>query len=336
MPIADELIAETHMLRVFIYGPAKMRKTWWALNAAEAGFRVLMFSGERGHGIVQRLSPEARKRVYIIDAHDGALDGFFATSLVTAFRTGDFGIHEKKRLVATPARGGFTRIDMREFGAVDVVVIDSYTAFAESLARRYAFENNIDLADASKPQWEGYRYCGMLASWFLTQLEAVLHCHYVVVGHQTQYEKYEKDPNDPKKQGPLEFSRQQPISTSNPHAMSISGKFDHVLHFGANNPQKVIIDTLGDADHDAGSRALPNGRYTWEELTFAELARRDGCTMPTEPTPPYEFIELEDRLSKMGKKEAPTSENPAPIVPQAAAPATIAASPARPSFLKRK
>lgn len=345
MPTANKLIAEAHRIRALIYGPGKTRKTWWALAAAEAGFRVLMFSGENGHGIVQRLSPEARERVYIIDCADGPMDGFFSVLMAVAFKRGQFAIDETTRRIADRQLPGTTWIDMTAFRNETVVVVDTWTALVQSLVRRFSFENSIDLSDANRVEWDGYRYCGMLATWILDQLRAALHCHYVVIGHATQYEKYKKSPNDPKKQGPLEFSRRQPVSTSNPHGMTISGKFDHVLYFSNSSPKNTWIDTLGDVDHDAGSRALANDRYKWEDLSFATLAQADGMTLPSPAAQPFDFPTTENRVAALGSQSpasaaSSTSASAQPVIqPVNAAPITARARPlaqTRPSLLLKR
>jgi hypothetical protein len=324
MPQADQLIQEKHRLRVFGYGAGKRRKTWWGLNAAEYGYRVLMFSGEQGHGIVQRLSPEARTRIYILDLHDGPQNALFAQALTLAFRTGEFYVNEETRQTSPNARAGFRHIDMRGFGTDTLVHIDTYSALVGSLVRRFAFENAIDLADAEKQEWPGYRYCGMLASHLLDQFAAVLNCHYYVVGHETQYEKYSKGPWDAAKKthkpGPLEFSRRQPVSTSNPHGMNVSREFDHVLHFSASGGN-IWIDTKGDDDNDAGSRALPNDKYLWENLNFEALAQTDGCAKPNDFAPPFEsetnFNIIPDALASVSKGQ------PEPLLQTAAAKAAV-------------
>lgn len=331
MPAAQDLIAQSHRIRAMPYGPGKMRKTWWALAAAEAGYRVLMFSGENGHGIVQRLSPAAQQRVYIIDCADGPTDGFFCTLMTVALKSGKFALNEKTRRMADRQLPDCNWFDLTQLGLETVVVIDTMSELAVSLTRRFAFENNIDLTDAKRVEWEGYRYCGAMMTWFLDQLRCVLKCHYVVVNHATQYEKYGKNPSDPMKMGPLEFSRRQPVSTSNPHGLTVSREFDHVLYFSSSNGKQVWIDTIGDAERDAGSRALPNDRYKWEDLQFANLALADGCTLPAEPAPPFDFPLIENRMAMGAQTGAPAA--PATLTTPAAPP-SIPATP-RPSLIKR-
>lgn len=280
MPSADNFVTTSLTPRIFVYGPAKSQKTWWALRAAEFGWRVLYFDFEHSGSIVKQLPADALKRIYMLEVNDGPSDAFASVFATTALRSFDFYYNEATRQVSLRPAPGMVHIDMRNFGRDTVVVFDSYTALAVSVARRYAFENGIDLADAQKPEWEGYRWCGALLTWMLTQMQ-IFPCPIIVIGHTTQYEKYKqiRDSQGKPRQGPLEWSRRQPISSSNPHGMSIAAKFEDVLYMYKQG-HMTYIETKGDQYADAGSRIVPPGRYTWDELTFAALAKMAGIEPP--------------------------------------------------------
>lgn len=71
MPTFESTQQDYNWLRIRVYGYAKLRKTWWAGTAAEAGFNVLHLSAERGgHGIFKHLSPAARKRIFVLDCSE--------------------------------------------------------------------------------------------------------------------------------------------------------------------------------------------------------------------------------------------------------------------------
>ena len=285
MPTAETALKENNRLRIFAYGPAKSKKTWWALKAAEAGYRVLMFSLERGHGIVQQISPEARERIYILDAHDGPTDGYASLFTSMALREYNFYADEARRRVSAKPMAGMEHIDMRGFGADTVIVIDTYTALAISAMRQFSYENNIDLADASKTEWEGYGFSGRMLTWMLVQMRS-LPCHVVCIGHATQYDKFKKGTRG-KPSTEIEWSRRQPISSSNPHGMTIARDWDHVLYFSIEG-RTCWIDTRGNRLEDAGSRALAPDRYNWDELTFGALASMAHVQQP-DNVAPFDF-----------------------------------------------
>lgn len=309
MPSANQFLAEDDVLRLFLYGPAKSRKTWWALKAAEAGFRVLLFDFERGASIVSQIDPKARENIFIIGAHDAPTDAYAIMFATAALKTHEFYFDEETRRVSYNKGKGLARCDMREFGRDTVVVFDSYTSLVVSAARQFAFQNAIDLSDASKQSWEGYRWCGALMTWLLTQIK-LLNCHTITIGHETQYEKFKKHPTDPNKQGPLEWSRRQPASVSNPHGMGITQHFTDILYFHVAG-RTAKIDTRGNKLEEAGGRHIPPAEYEWEKLGFADVCAMSGFGLPSH-VEPFNFP-IEEGLQIGGVK---TQNQNVPVAPQ--------------------
>ena len=290
MPTANQYLTESTTVRAFIYGHDKSLKTTWALNAAECGFRVLLLDFNKGASAVARLSPAARDRVYIVECRDGVTDAF--ASVFTTFLLKEYNcyVDEKAHRVSLRPMPGLQHIDMRNFGRDTVVVFDAYTDLVLSLARRYAVENKIDLSQAEKPDdLRGhYGWCGRMASWILEQIRA-MQCHTIVIGHATQYEKHKKiyAPDGSVKDGPIEWSKRLPISTSNPHAMSITDKSDHVLQFYGEG-RTYYIDARGSKDEAGGSRVIPAQRYEWKDMQFGHLCKLMGIEFPSTVSP-FEF-----------------------------------------------
>ena len=310
MPLADQFLEEETLVRAFIYGHDKSLKTTWALNAAEAGYRVLFFDFNNGAASVARLSPEARKRVFILQAQDGPTDGFCSVFVTFALKNFNFYFNEEKRLVSLRPLPGLYHCDMRDFGRDTVVVFDSYTDIVRSLARRFAFENNLDLSQAEKAydMRQHYGWCGSLATFILDQIKA-MPCHTITIGHPVQYEKFKKDPTDPKKTGPLEWSRKQPISTSNPHGMTVTDKFDHVLQFYIEG-RTPYIDARGSRDEAGGSRIIPPARYSWNDMQFSNIAALMGISNP-KSVEPFNFPLIEKQQISIGgskPQQAPVAQ----------------------------
>lgn len=297
MSTLDEYLANDILLRVLIYGTPGTKKTLWALAAAEAGFRVLLFDADRGASIAKLLSPAARSRIHHIDCADGPLDSFAATFIALLLKEYCIYYNETTRRITTRPFADAQFIDLRNFGRETIVVLDSYTALVRSVTRQYAFENNIDLSTAAKEEWEGYRWCGALLSWILGQL-AALPCHLIVVGHQTNYERHKKHPTDPRKQGPLEYVRRQLVSSSNPHGLTLARDFSDELYF-ITEGMTTYIDTRGNFLEEAKSRHVPPAKYLWSAthgyseanmpgLSFADLAATVNA-LPETPAIPFNF-----------------------------------------------
>lgn len=287
MPAANEVIGSQGQLRTLIYGPAKSKKTWWALRAAEFGYRVLLIDMEHGSAIAKQLPKEALKNVYIIDAADGPRDAFAAVSTTMLLRGGLVYFDEASRKIGTRPAPGLRQYNLFDFGRDTVIVFDSYTALVNSVTRKFAIENNIDLADAAKPEWEGYRWCGAALTWLLEQM-CTLSAHVVLIAHETRYEK--RKPAQGKQQGEVEFTRRQPLSSSNPHGMSIAAKFEDVLYFYAQG-RSNFIEATGNKLEDGGSRNIEPKRYDWNEMSIGALMQAAGCERPRSPVEPFDFLE---------------------------------------------
>lgn len=270
MPQLDESLASELRLRLIAYGPGKSRKTWWAGTAAEAGFNVILLDGEQGAGILKNIAPEARKRIYRIDLQDTRTRDVMAETLVYFCKLNSTFFDEVKRQRVSVANENCIQFDWSRLDGNTVVVVDSYSALVWSLVLRYCRENSIDLSAAEKTEWEGYRWCGQLATWILTQLSQ-LPCHLIVIGHQEVYEK--------RKDGVVEWARTQMKSVSGPHAMQLAKMFDDVLYFSIQG-QTTYIDARPAADRDGGGRYLPPKRYTFDELKFANLCKEAGVQLP--------------------------------------------------------
>ena len=278
-------------LRIFLYGPPKSKKTTWCLKAAEAGFRVLVFDADRGLNVLAQINKNALERIYSMPIYDGPTDANAALSMASILRRQEFWFDEQTRFYIHSARTGLRHCNLRDFGPETLLVFD-YTAIVESVVRQYAGENNIDLTDARKPEWEGYRWCGTILTWMLTQLRTLNRCHYVCIGHMTQYEKHKPPPTDPKKQGPLEWTRQQMFSSSNPHAMSIGHHFTDVLKLYKEGAT-FWVDSTGNKFDEGGSQSIAPGKYEWDKLQFVDLLKSVGHIAPNPAAQPFDFPLIE-------------------------------------------
>lgn len=263
-------------LRELIYGPPKTKKTWWAARAAEAGYNVILIDGDDGTHIIKNVDAKAQERIFLVDAVDKLNASVMALFMVNLLKGNPFVWDETRKeriLSVTNAKveSSHISIDVSKLTMNDVLVLDSWSALVWSAAFRYSKENSIDLSDAGKTEWEGYRWCGSLLNWMLAQM-AALPCHVIVIGHADVWEKKKKDGKT------TEFQRTQPKSISGPHGMQLAKHFSDVLFF------KIVgssykIDATATSDRDGGSRNLAPKSYNWDELSFADLIKASG--LPT-------------------------------------------------------
>jgi len=293
MPQLDTSLEEETLLRLMAFGPGKTRKTWWAGTAAEAGFNVILLDSDDGCAILKNLSPAARKRIYRVNIGDTKKRAVAAEFMTWFCKMPSIFWNEtdQKRMIKPDVN--CIQLDWARFDRNTVVICDSYSALCWSLALRYCIENQIDLADASKTEWDGYRFCGQLATWMLGQLHT-LPCHFILIGHQEVYEKYVGTGRDRK----IDWTRTQMKSVSGPHAMTIAKGFDEVLYFTIQG-SSVSIDLRPEKDRDGGGRVIPPGRYKWEDLSFKEV-----CKLASIPLPPADLMPVSELVAC---REAPAS-----------------------------
>lgn len=283
MPELTTQLKEHIRLRLLCYGAAKMKKTWWAGKAAEAGYNVLFINGDQGTGILRMLSPEAQKRVYIINAYDTPTRAVFA-EFMTWFLKGGIMYWDEVAQRRLPApNDDCIMLDPFNLSENTVVINDSWTVLSWSIALRYCIENSIDLSDAEKTEWPGYAWSGALATWMIEQWKK-LPCHSITIGHENVYDKYEGKGQQRK----IVFSKTQIKSISNPHAMQLAKEFTDIFYFTVRGAA-FQIDTSVQHDRDGGSQTIPPKVYSWDALTFAEVCNIAGIALPPKDLPLLDF-----------------------------------------------
>lgn len=274
MPPYNQAV-ELPKLNILIYGPSHTKKTWWAVNAAEAGFNVLYLDADRNPHVISNLSKKAQARISYVNIRDGlktAVAGQFLTLLAKGER---FVWDEQRRCqvrLATMYEEDHTYyvVDPSLLTSNDIVVLDSWTALVQSATLDYANTNNIDRSDAEKTEWDGYGWQGNYLSWLLGQLIG-LPSHLITIGHSAVYEKYKGE----KKNRQLEWQRTQIVSSSGPHASKLPKFFTETYPFIISGSSHKI-DLRVVADRDGGSRFLDPKLYDWNDLQFKHIAAQCG------------------------------------------------------------
>lgn len=286
MPPAGKL--DNHLLRTLCFGPAKMKKTWWALRAAEAGFNVILLDGDDGSQIITQIAPEFLPKINVIKIVDKQNMPVMC-EFVTRFLVGkEFMWDEENKSIllltnsAKPDRSYYI-INPKKLTSNDIVIFDSWTALCWSLAWRWYKENNIKVEAAEQVKnsdqlWPGYRWSGAMASWMLKQVKT-LPCHVIVIGHQSVYEKRRDEVINGKVKQVVEWSRTQAKSTSGPHGLELAKEFADILFFGLNGA-RFTIDTRPMNDRDGGCRFIPPFLYEWKDLQINDILEISHLPLP--------------------------------------------------------
>ena len=303
--LEQELDEKKMLLRVLAYGPAKTKKTWWAAKAAESNFNVILLDGDDGWHILKNIDKQYQKRISVIRMVDTHKSAAFCKGMTTLLKEYKLVWDEvKKQSSKLQPNANCIYLNFETLTRNDVVIVDSWTALTYSLMFQFAMENDIDISDANKVEWDGYGWAGRIATWMINQLQA-LPCHVIVIGHRTVYEKRSKDGKT------VESQRQQLASTSGNHAATMPGKFSDILTFSIKGAS-YKIDTSGDYDRDGGSRLFPPKIYNWEELQFKDLILAAGNVLPDVTNP---YIDIKTQFSNVAVGQIPiTATKPLPIV----------------------
>jgi hypothetical protein len=293
MPPSDHIQQDTKA-RVLIYGPEKSKKTWWACKAAEHGFNVILCDADDGAHIVNKETIpdiEARKRIQVLNIVDDYARPVAAEFVAKMISGQPFFYDETARrwaMIQGQADHAYYRIDPKKLTTNDVLILDSWTAVAQSVMQRAANDADVELEEMKKQEGRDlYGYANTFLNTALARLHA-FPCHLVVIGHSNVYEKYDNsNPKSPK----LISQRTQPISSTGPHGMKLGKHFSDVLlseFIGTN----VRFDLQASATKACGSRLIKPGTYMWDELQFIDILNKHGIPTPDESKPCEGFLWL--------------------------------------------
>jgi hypothetical protein len=245
MPRGNALRPEHKLFKGLILGDAKAGKTEWALKAAEAGFNVLYFDGDVAGQTMQAVAPAAQERIFYMDCADRLSGGLeprmieLASEFFTTTRLLWNDTHQK---IYSPAKDsknedGNATDEIWEIrpSRLDhnwVFVLDSWTTLSYSAMVAKAIDSGIDLGDIEKAERSLYQGTGNRLTNMLATIQK-MQCHVVVIGHPRQYEK-RKSPegvavrNAKENDQIIEWTKMVPVSSSNPHALTMGKYFSDI------------------------------------------------------------------------------------------------------------
>lgn len=300
---ANEIEQHGRFARIFAYGQEKSKKTWWACKAAEAGFNVTLLDGDAGALITRNLSAKARERIGIINLVQERTRTVFPEFIAQFLRPENkfvWDLEAKKTNIGLKdPEHSHIIVDASKLTGNDVVIIDSWSALAVDVRQKYANEHNIDLSDAERTDWDGYGFEGNFLTWTVTRLKA-LNCHVIVIGHETVYEKRDKDGKK------ILSQTTQPISSSGPHAKTLGKNFDDILYFQRASDTAFFIHTGGEKDRVGGGRLMAPANYKWEDLPPSRYLEATGAK--------GDFEKQSDAFVYYGPFNFPANINAAPKI----------------------
>lgn len=303
----------TSRVKLLLLGDTKAGKTDWVMRAAEAGFNVLyldndvaiqtLFDNKRG------LSDEALARVTYLPIHDyvderGEYVPFTAKFFVEFTTQGVVTWNDtKSRLFdrttyaqevrPTPGNeevpeftGGDEVIQIRpsKFDENTVVILDSYTNLIHSLQQWKAQDLGVDILEIEKMERDMYTGTSHKATQFL-HLMRTLPCHFVAIGHPREYRKMSVPKGSSgavaERDMKVEWTRMVPLSTSNPHALTVGKNFSDIGWIDVTGAGTRFIDFRPNDNRIIGGHTQE--RHNVADFGFRELVKAVGGVVPNPP-----------------------------------------------------
>lgn len=301
MPAAHEMTDDHDPLKLLLLGDSKAGKTDFLLRAAELGFNILYINGDVGARTLRkmiqtgRLSHEAAQRIFYMQANDFINDrGQYVAQMADFFVK--FSTSGKVLWNDTLSRM-FSSLEYKpEEGHViweiypsrmrtnTLLLLDSWTSLVTSVLNWKADALGEDLGDIEKIARDMYAGCGHKLTHFLQLLKATP-CHLGVIGHPREYIKLEK-PDGQKvgkiqeKDMKIEWTKMVPVSSSNPHALTMGKNFTDIGWIELNRMGERIIDFRPSDDKVIGGALTVHGKV--DEYNFLRLVQESGGSKPTD------------------------------------------------------
>jgi hypothetical protein len=298
MPRGDSMPASHQLIHALICAEEKAGKTTWLLQAAEAGFNVLLLDGDVAQQRIAELSPEAKARIFYMDVSDrlvGDADPRMIRIVANLFTSTVFLWNDSKQDMYSPTKdphdpeSGACLDEIWEIrpGRLDhtwVLGIDSWTTLQYSAKLDKAASLGVDIADVEKIERNIYSGVGnRLTNIAVTQQKAP--CHTVVLGHPTQYEKRKSQDNMTVREATreneqiIEWTKMIPISSSNPHGFTIGKFFSDIGWIDVSPTGKRTIDFTKTSRRTSGGNLDSKGDPKVDHR-FEDLVRKVGGTVP--------------------------------------------------------
>lgn len=297
MPRGSDMPPSLALIHAMILAEEKAGKTSWLLDAAEDGFNVLLLDGDVAQQRINDLSPEAKSRVFYMDVSDDLVGGVNPRMIRTV---ADFFVSQvflwndtKQEIYSSrdehdPETGACLdevwEIRPARLDHTWVLGIDSWTTLQYSAKLDKAADAGIDLADVEKIERSIYAGVGnRLTNIAITQQKT--HCHTIVCGHPSQYEKRRSESGKSVREAMkendqiVEWTKMVPTSSSNAHGFSIGKFFSDIGWIDCSTTGKRTLDFTKTSKRTSGGNLNSKGDPRVDHR-FADLVRKIGGFVP--------------------------------------------------------
>jgi len=300
MPRGDKMqeAPKPPLIHGLILGDEKVGKTTWLLEAAEAGFNVLLLGGDVESQRIADLTPAAQARVYYMDVSDdmvGIIDPKMIQTVADFFSSSTFLWNDTKQQMYSrlkdehdPETGAaLDEIWVIKPGKLDwtwVLGLDSWTTLSYSAMLAKSESEGVSLADIEKIERNIYQGVGnRLTNIAFTQQKAP--CHTLTTGHPSQYEKRKSQDGKTVREATkendqiVEWTKMVPKSSSNAHGYGIGKFFSDIGWIDVDKWGKRVINFLKTSERTSGGNLNSKGDPRVDHR-FVDLVKKIGGRVP--------------------------------------------------------
>lgn len=330
------------LIHAMILGDEKVGKTTWLLEAAEAGFNILMLDGDVASQRIADLSPAAQERIFYMDVSDdlvGEHDPRMIHTVATLMTSSKFLWNDTKQREYSRAKDSHDEetgacldeiweIRPAKFDHNWIIGIDSWTTLSYSAMLDKAMDLGVDIAMIEKAEQNMYQGVGnRLTNIAIVQQKAP--CHTVIIGHGDQYEK-QANPDKTTagavkmKDKIIEWTKMIPKSSSRPHGYTLGKFFSDIGWLESDKWGKRKIDFTKTSERTSGGNLNSKGDPK-SDHRFIDLVKKIGGAAPSGDMgegliihPPGTFLPAAAKpalaLGAKPKAATPALESPKPAM----------------------
>lgn len=333
MPRMSEAPKSSALAKLLLIGDGKIGKSFYAGEAASAGFNVLYLDGDVAIQTLNQLPTKALPNIYHMNVGDRLVDGsldwrfadflkdFTNQSKVTwndtaqqMYRRGDESNAEIWQL--RPAHMDFQTI----------LVLDSWTSLVQSVMLWAATEAGTSLDEVERSKMRNvYQAAGEKLTQFLVVLQRIP-CHVICIAHPNEFVKTEKPKGQTIggiREGDMKvlWTKMVPKSCSNNHALTMAKFFTDVawMESSPDGKERRLNFKLSQERISGGHW---NDTKSASEYSFANLIRHIGGHVPDG------LVAVDNWLQRFAVGEfSPAGNKPAPTLQIANIDSTASAAP---------
>lgn len=320
MPQGHKMPTTQTIAKLLAIGDGKVGKTHYAAEAAKAGFRVLYLDGDVGAQTIGfmvakgELTPEEASRIYLLDIGDTIAGGMRDTKFVefmneftslAKLRWNDTHQRIAKR---NDANCEIWEIQPALMGPNDLIVLDSWTGYAESVMLWCGRANGVDIANASTHEMRPVYQGGGLKTTELLQIIRSSPTNWIVLSHPDEFTHTTK-PEGTKagsineKNLTVDWTKMIPKSTSKPQGLQMPKYFTDVAWLElspAGNERRLNFKPKNDR---VGGGHFSDSKST-KDYSFVNLVKAIGGKDPDpNATMPWlKIITVEEQQTEADSK----------------------------------